>query len=72
MLRKLGVVGLGVPLVAIIGALVYLFLFGETEPTFEDATQQLAQDHTVYDLTSRVGGRRWLRRSAPIRRSRCR
>ena len=50
MLRKLGVVGLGVPLVAIIGALVYLFLFGETEPTFEDATQQLAQDHTVYGL----------------------
>ena len=50
MLRKLGIVGLGVPLVAIIAALIYLFLFGETEPTFEDATQQLAQDHTVYGL----------------------
>lgn len=50
MLRKLGIVGLGVPLIAIVAALVYLFLFGETEPTFEDATQQLAQDHTVYGL----------------------
>ena len=50
MLRKLGILGLAVPLAAIIGALVYLFLFGETEPTFEDATQQLAQDHTVYGL----------------------
>ncbi len=50
MLRKLGIVGLGVPLIAIVAALVYLFLFGETEPTFEDATQQLAQDYTVYGL----------------------
>lgn len=50
MLRKLGIVGLGVPLIAIIAALIYLFLFGETEPTFEDATQQLAQDHSVYVL----------------------
>lgn len=50
MLRKLGIVGLGVPLVAIVAALIYLFLFGETEPTFEDATHQLAQDHTVYGL----------------------
>ena len=50
MLRKLGILGLGVPLIAIIVALVYLFFFGETEPTFEDATQQLASDHTVYGL----------------------
>ena len=56
MLRKLGIVGLGIPLLAIIAALVYLFLFGETEPTFEDATQQLAQDHTVYGLD--LDGRR--------------
>ena len=50
MLRKLGIIGLAVPLIAIIAALIYLFFFGETEPTFEDATQQLAQDHTVYGL----------------------
>lgn len=50
MLRKLGIIGLGVPLVAFLAILVYLFFFGETEPTFEDATQQLAQDHTVYGL----------------------
>ena len=50
MLRKLGILGLGVPLIAIIVALGYLFFFGETEPTFEDATQQLASDHTVYGL----------------------
>jgi len=47
MLRKLGVVGLGVPLVAIIGALIYLFLFGTSAPTFEAATRELARDHTV-------------------------
>ena len=50
MLRKLGILGLGVPLIAIILALGYLLFFGETEPTFEDATQQLASDHTVYGL----------------------
>ena len=50
MLRKLGILGLGVPLIAIFVALIYLFFFGETEPTFEDATQQLASDHTVYGL----------------------
>ena len=47
MLRKLGIVGLGVPLIAIIAALVYLFLFGTSEPTFDAATRELARDHTV-------------------------
>ncbi|MDE2745415.1 MAG: hypothetical protein OXI41_05450 [Chloroflexota bacterium] len=47
MLRKLGIVGLGVPLIAIIAALVYLFLFGTSEPTFDVATRELARDHTV-------------------------
>ncbi len=50
MLRKLGILALGIPLIAIIVALIYLFFFGETEPTFEDATQQLASDYTVYGL----------------------
>ncbi len=50
MLRKLSIVGLAVPLLAFIGALVYLFYFGESEPSFEDATRQLASDHTVYAL----------------------
>jgi len=50
MLRKLSIVGLGVPPIAIIAALVYLLFFGESEPTFQDATQQLASDHTVYGL----------------------
>lgn len=47
MLRKLGIVGLGIPLLAIIAALVYLFLFGTSEPTFDAATRELARDHTV-------------------------
>lgn len=47
MLRKLGMVGLGVPLIAIVGALIYLFLFGTSEPTFDAATRELARDHTV-------------------------
>jgi hypothetical protein len=47
MLRKLGMVGLGVPFIAIVGALVYLFLFGTSEPTFDAATRELARDHTV-------------------------
>ena len=50
MLRKLGIFGLGVPLVAIIAALVYLFLFGTSEPTFDAATRDLARDHTVLRL----------------------
>jgi hypothetical protein len=47
MLRKLGMVGLSVPLIAIVGALIYLFLFGTSEPTFDAATRELARDHTV-------------------------
>lgn len=47
MLRKLGIVGLSVPLIAIVGALIYLFLFGTSEPTFDAATRELARDHTV-------------------------
>lgn len=47
MARKLGIVGLGVPLVAVIAALIYLFLFGTSEPTFDAATRELARDHTV-------------------------
>ena len=47
MLRKLGILGLAVPLIAIIGVLAYLFLFGTSEPTFEVATLDLARDHTV-------------------------
>ncbi|MDE2890905.1 MAG: hypothetical protein OXN86_00125 [Chloroflexota bacterium] len=47
MLRKLGIVGLGVPLVAIVAALTYLFLFGTSEPTFDAATRDLARNHTV-------------------------
>ena len=50
MLRKLGIVSLGGPLLAIVGALIYLYFFGETEPSFEDATSQLASDHVVYAL----------------------
>ena len=47
MFRKLGIVGLGVPLVAIVAALVYLVLFGTSEPTFDAATRELARGHTV-------------------------
>lgn len=47
MLRKLGIVGLGVPVVAIVAALIYLLLFGTSEPTFDAATRELARDHTV-------------------------
>ncbi|MDE2968171.1 MAG: hypothetical protein OXS30_11905 [Chloroflexota bacterium] len=47
MLRKLAIVGLGLPLTAIIAALVYLLFFGTSEPTFDAATRELALDHTV-------------------------
>ena len=47
MLRKLGIVALSVPLIAIVGALIYLLLFGTSEPTFDAATRELARDHTV-------------------------
>ncbi len=50
MRRKLAIVGLGVPLVAFVVALVYLYLFGTSEPTFEAATQELAREHTVVQL----------------------
>ncbi len=50
MLRKLGIVGLAVPLIAIVGALVYLSLFGTEEPTFDAATRDLAGDYTVVRL----------------------
>ena len=39
--------GLAVPLVAFIAILIYLYLFGTSEPTFEAATRDLAQEHTV-------------------------
>ena len=38
------------PLVAFVVALVYLYLFGTSEPTFEAATQELAREHTVVRL----------------------
>ncbi len=47
MRRRLAVVGLAVPLVAFIGALVYLYLFGSSEPTFEAATREFAREYTV-------------------------
>lgn len=47
MLRKLGIIGLGVPLLAVLAALIYLFLFGTSEPTFDAATRELASDYTV-------------------------
>lgn len=47
MLRKLGILGLAVPLLAFLGALIYLLLFGTSEPTFDAATRELARDHTV-------------------------
>lgn len=50
MLRKLGVVGLAVPLIAFVGALIYLTLFGTEEPTFDAATRELARDYTVVRL----------------------
>ena len=50
MLRKLGILGLALPLIAIIGVLAYLFLFGTSEPTFEAATSDLARDHTVVHI----------------------
>lgn len=50
MLRRIGIIGLGGPLLAVVGVLIYLYVFGETEPTFEDATTQLVGAHTVYAL----------------------
>lgn len=50
MLRKLGIVGLAVPLIAFVGVLVYLSLFGTEEPTFDAATRELARDYTVVRL----------------------
>lgn len=50
MRRRLAIVGLAVPLVAFVVALVYLYLFGTSEPTFEAATQELAREHTVVRL----------------------
>ena len=47
MRRKLAMLGLAVPLVAFIAILIYLYLFGTSEPTFEAATRDLAQEHTV-------------------------
>ncbi len=47
MLRKLSIVGLGVPLAAFIGVMAYLLLFGISEPTFDAATRELAREHTV-------------------------
>jgi len=51
MLRKLGMVGLAAPLAAIIGALIYLFAFGTSAPTFDAGTRQLAVDYTVLHLS---------------------
>ena len=51
MLRRLAMVGLATPLVAIIGALIYLFAFGTSAPTFDAGSQQLAVDHTVLRLS---------------------
>ena len=51
MLRGLAMVGLAAPLAAIIGALIYLFAFGTSAPTFDAGTQQLAVDHTVLHLS---------------------
>lgn len=50
MLRRLGIFGLGIPLIAIIVALAYLYLFGSSDPTFNAATLELARDHTVVQL----------------------
>ncbi len=47
MRRKLAMLGLAVPLVAFIAVLIYLYLFGTSEPTFDAATRDLAQEHTV-------------------------
>ena len=47
MLRRLSIVGLGAPLIAFAGAMVYLLLFGTSEPTFDAATRELARAHTV-------------------------
>ena len=51
MLRRLGMVGLGVPLVAVIVGLIFLYAFGTDEPTFDAATRELAHDHTLVYLS---------------------
>lgn len=51
MLRKLGIIGLAVPLLAVVGALIYLFAFGTDAPTFDAGARELARDHTVIRLS---------------------
>ncbi len=50
MLRRLGIVGLAIPLAAVFAGLIYLSFFGTSEPTFEAAASELARDHTVVRL----------------------
>ena len=51
MARKLGVVGLALPLIAIVGALIVLFAFGTDAPTFEAGARELARTNTVVQLS---------------------
>lgn len=51
MLRRLGILGLAVPLIAILVVLAFLVFFGTTEPTFDAATRELARDHTLVRLS---------------------
>ena len=51
MLRRVGMVGLAVPLLAVVAALVFLLVFGTDAPTFDAAAADLARDHTVVRLS---------------------
>ena len=51
MARKLGVVGLALPLIAIVGALIFLFAFGTDAPTFDAGARELARTNTVVRLS---------------------
>ena len=51
MARKLGIVGLALPLIAIVGALIFLFAYGTDAPTFEAGPRELARTNTVVQLS---------------------
>ncbi len=51
MARKLGVFGLALPLIAIVGALIFLFAFGTDAPTFDAGARELARTNTVVRLS---------------------
>ena len=52
MVRRVGIIGLAAPLLAVVGAIIYLNFFGTDEPTFTAAAREFAADNTVVQLST--------------------